>query len=212
MRRVYTWQDQSLFRIDRLFRIFIPNQVACRPNPASKLSSVKLTLSEKRHSAGLMRVNHSGEVCAQALYQGQALVARTQIVRQVMCQSMQEEADHLNWCSERVQQLGSHVSYLNLIWYYSSLVLGLGVGLLGDSYSLSFLAEVERQVTEHLTQHLKLLPESDTPSRYIILQMRLDESQHQSTAEKMDAKKVPGILQSLMQIGASWMTWSTYRI
>ena len=211
--RVDTWQDRWIGCVDDVVRVLLPKQaLEVRPSPAARMTAVNLNPSERRHAAGLMRVNHSGEICAQALYQGQALVARSAQVRQALAQSAQEEADHLRWCQERIQQLNSHTSYLSLIWYVGSLWIGIGAGLAGDAYSLGFLAETEAQVTRHLNRHLDKLPAADRLSRRIVEQMSWDECQHQRVAEKMGAKPLPEWVKQLMNTCSKLMIWTAYRV
>jgi len=163
-------------------------------------------------SASLMRVNHVGEVCAQALYQGQALTSRSVEVREKMNEAAEEEIDHLNWCFRRIEQLDSHTSYLNPIWYLGSFALGLGAGLAGDKWSLGFLAETERQVVEHLESHLDRLPEEDTVSRAIVAQMAEDEAKHAEMAMRNGAAELPEFIKRAMKATARIMTQLSERI
>lgn len=181
-----------------------------RETPGKALSD-KVTLSkDKRHVAGLMRVNHSGEVCAQALYQGQALTAQLTHVRHHMEQAAAEENDHLAWCEERLQELNSSPSFLNPLWYGGSLLLGVLAGLAGDQWSLGFVMETERQVTEHLQRHLLDLPQDDHKTRAIITQMEEDEACHAKTARDAGAHELPLIVKQIMHCVAKVMTSSSY--
>ncbi len=163
-------------------------------------------------SASLMRVNHVGEVCAQALYQGQALTSRSAEVRNKMNEAAEEEIDHLNWCYQRIEQLDSHTSYLNPLWYIGSFTLGLGAGLAGDKWSLGFLAETERQVVAHLESHLERLPEEDTISRAIVSQMAEDEARHADMAVENGAAELPELVKQAMKVTARFMTQLSERI
>jgi len=163
-------------------------------------------------SASLMRVNHVGEVCAQALYQGQALTSRSAEVREKMNEAAEEEVDHLNWCYQRIEQLDSHTSYLNPLWYLGSFALGLGAGLAGDKWSLGFLAETERQVVEHLESHLERLPKEDIVSRAIVAQMAEDEAKHAVMAVENGAAELPEFIKQGMKMTAGFMTRLSERI
>lgn len=168
-------------------------------------------LKEKKHSAGLMRVNHTGEVCAQALYKGQAMTARSETIREQMQHSAREEEDHLAWCQQRLNELNSHTSYLNPLWYGGSLALGVVAGLAGDKWSLGFVAETERQVTKHLEEHLEQLPADDLESRRIVTQMRIDEQKHAHIACEAGAAELPQPIKLGMRLMSKIMTTITYR-
>ena len=159
-----------------------------------------------------MRVNHVGEVCAQALYQGQALTSRSEDVRLKMQEAATEEIDHLNWCYQRIEQLNSHTSYLNPLWYAGSFTLGVVAGLAGDKWSLGFLAETEKQVVKHLESHLERLPDQDLVSRAIVSQMAIDEAKHADMAEENGAEELPEAVKELMRATASIMTKLSERI
>ena len=159
-----------------------------------------------------MRVNHAGEVCAQALYQGQALTARRDETRQQMEQAAEEENDHLVWCRHRIHELGGHTSLLNPLWYTGSLALGAFSGLLGDKWSLGFLAETEHQVVSHLEGHLQRLPEGDEKSRAILEQMKVDEGEHRATALNAGGSELPESVKKLMSLASKVMTTTAYRI
>ena len=174
----------------------------------------KTTLSEteRAHAAGLMRVNHVGEVCAQALYQSQKLLARDPQIQEMLNHSAQEEMDHLAWCETRLKELGSHTSYLNPFWYAGSFAIGLLAGLAGDQWSLGFVAETEKQVENHLQSHLETLPENDQQSRAIVQQMRLDEIEHGKDAIEAGGVVLPPVIQKLMQASSKFMTSTAYKI
>jgi len=153
-----------------------------------------------------MRVNHVGEVCAQALYQGQALTSRSASVKNKMQEAANEEVDHLNWCYQRIEELNGHTSYMNPLWYIGAFSIGVGAGLAGDKWSLGFLAETEQQVVEHLESHLERLSEKDTISRAIVSQMIIDEAQHAQMAIDNGAAELPSVVKQLMRISAKVMT------
>jgi ubiquinone biosynthesis monooxygenase Coq7 len=165
-----------------------------------------------RVSAALMRVNHAGEVAAQALYQGQGMTARDPAVRDAMQQAAREEIDHLVWCRQRVEQLGSRTSYLNPVWYLGSFSLGALAGALGDKWSLGFLAETEHQVVRHLDTHLERLPEIDMKSAAILRQMRQDELRHATTAVESGAAELPGPVKRMMRLCSRVMTGTAYLV
>jgi ubiquinone biosynthesis monooxygenase Coq7 len=183
-----------------------------RVSPSKNISKTSLNSTQKRHSAGLMRVNHTGEVCAQALYHGQALTAKSSIVRDAMKKAAQEEADHLSWCEGRLKELDSRVSYLNPIWYASSFVMGASTGLLGDKINLGFVAAVEDGVCKHLDDHLTKLPETDEKSKAILLQMKHDEEEHMMTALKSGGQEFSDPIKKAMNFVSKIMTKSTYWI
>ncbi len=181
-----------------------------RANPAEDIEEVGLSDEEKSHAASLMRINHTGEVCAQALYQGQALTAKLPNIRQEMEQAAKEEVDHLAWCSERINELDSRESILNPIWYVSSFAIGAVAGIAGDKWSLGFVAETEKQVGKHLEEHLETLPEQDTKSRAILKQMHHEELQHAANAKAHGAAELPKPIQSAMGLMSKVMTKSVY--
>lgn len=187
-------------------------QVTERQNPAINIKDSKLTTQEEKHAAGLMRINHCGEVCAQALYQGQALTAKLPDVREKMEQAAAEENDHLQWCSDRLDQLDSHKSLFNPLWYASSFTIGAVAGILGDKWSLGFVAETEKQVVKHLESHLEELPENDLQSKCIIEQMRDDELHHATVAIEAGGADLPAPVKTLMNGMAKVMTKSVYWI
>ena len=204
--------DALIIEADKVLRTLFASQTSIRPHPDQGLPEANLSETERRHVAGLMRVNHSGEVCAQALYQGQALTSRDPAVRDALREAAHEEIEHLAWTEQRLRELGSHTSWLNPLWYAGSLTMGVLAGKLGDRWNLGFLAETEKQVTAHLESHLVRLPESDTKSAAIIGQMAIDETSHAHTAEALGAAQLPPVAKQLMQQTAKVMTALSYRI
>ena len=205
--------DRFIIEFDTALRSVVGGAHAHRPTPGSDVQSTALLdVKEREHAAGLMRVNHVGEVCAQALYQSQKLVARNPEIRQMLDHSGQEEMDHLAWCETRLQELGSHTSYLNPIWYAGSFAIGLAAGLAGDKWSLGFVAETEKQVENHLESHLKKLPAEDERSRAIVDQMRIDEIEHGQAAISAGGAVLPESIQKLMQAMSKVMTSTAYKI
>lgn len=209
--RQYSPIDQALIQLDIGLRTLLGNPIPTgRPDPAGEHLDAELTDAERAEAARLMRVNHCGEVCAQALYQGQALTARTDDVRQTMQQAAAEENDHLVWCEHRIDELGSHTSYLSPLFYVGSLTLGAAAGLAGDKWSLGFLAETERQVTTHLEGHLSRLPAGDAKSRAVVEQMKEDESRHATTATDAGGAELPLPVRRFMRLASKVMTGTTY--
>lgn len=205
--------DRFIIEFDTALRSVVGGAHAHRPTPGSDVQSTSLLdVKEREHAAGLMRVNHVGEVCAQALYQSQKLVARNPEIRQILDHSGQEEMDHLAWCETRLQELGSHTSYLNPIWYAGSFAIGLAAGLAGDKWSLGFVAETEKQVENHLESHLQKLPVEDERSRAIVDQMRVDEIEHGQAAISAGGAVLPEPIRKLMQAMSKVMTSTAYKI
>ena len=205
--------DRFIIEFDTALRSVVGGAHAQRPTPGSGTQSTPvLDAKEREHAAGLMRINHVGEVCAQALYQSQKLVARSPEIRQMLEHSGQEEMDHLAWCETRLQELGSHTSYLNPIWYAGSFAIGLVAGLAGDKWSLGFVAETEKQVENHLESHLEKLPSEDQRSRAIVNQMRIDEIEHGQAALHAGGVALPEPIQKVMQGISKIMTTAAYRI
>ena len=200
--------DRLFSSLDNGLRSTFAKPNAKRPSPAQQLSQDPIADKPdlQKQASALMRVNHVGEVCAQALYQGQALTSRSSTVRNKMKHAADEEIDHLNWCSERIEQLDGKVSYLNPLWYLGSFTLGVGAGLAGDKWSLGFLAETEQQVVEHLESHLERLPKEDTLSRAVVTQMIEDEAIHASMAIENGAAQLPTLVKRLMHSSAKVMT------
>ncbi|CAM3692997.1 2-polyprenyl-3-methyl-6-methoxy-1,4-benzoquinone monooxygenase [Polynucleobacter arcticus] len=205
--------DRFIMEFDTALRSVVGGAHAHRPMPGleAQLASL-LDAKEREHAAGLMRVNHVGEVCAQALYQAQKLVARNPEIRQMLDHSAQEEMDHLAWCETRLQELGSHTSYFNPIWYAGSFAIGLAAGLAGDKWSLGFVAETEKQVENHLESHLKELPVDDQRSRAIVDRMRIDEIEHGQAAISAGGAVLPEPIQKFMQAMSKVMTTTAYKI
>lgn len=204
--------DRAILEFDRALRAVAGIHQAERPNPADGMAEGDLDGDARAHSAALMRVNHVGEVCAQALYQGQALTARDAGTRESLERAAREEGDHLAWSLERIRALGGRPSLLNPLWYAGSLALGAGAGLLGDRWNLAFLAETEHQVEEHLSGHLDKLSSEDAPTRAVVKAMREDEARHRQTALSLGAAELPAPLKRAMRAMAKLMTTVAYRI
>jgi ubiquinone biosynthesis monooxygenase Coq7 len=204
--------DGLIREFDRALRTVAAANVAARPNPAAA-SAESVTLPEaRRHAAGLMRVNHAGEIAAQALYHGQALTARNPKVRAALLEAARDETDHLAWCEQRVRELGSRTSLLAPVWYAGSFAIGALAGLAGDRNSLGFVAETEKQVIEHLESHLHELPPDDERSRRIVAQMQADEARHGADARDAGGRDLPGPVRNLMRRTARVMTRAAYRV
>lgn len=205
--------DTLLGEIDTAIRTLFPPQKrgSSRVIPGKQIENIPpLTSAEKKHIAGLMRVNHTGEVCAQALYQGQALTARLPEVRSQMAEAAAEEIDHLAWCEQRLRELNSQPSYLNTFWYISSLMIGAVAGLAGDRWSLGFVAETEKQVSTHLQNHLENISERDLKTKAILESMQADEMRHAETAREAGAADLPGPIKTLMGMASKLMTKTSY--
>ena len=210
--RRYSLLDELVISFDRgLATLFNGSNVrASRGCPAENIEENPLTNTEKRHAAGLMRVNHAGEVSAQALYQGQGMTARDAGIRRSMQQSALEEVDHLAWCEQRLNELDSHTSILNPVWYVGSFAIGVVAGVCGDKWSLGFISETERQVVRHLQNHLSSLPARDTKSQAIVAQMQQDEGYHATVAVEAGAAELPGPVKKAMQLTSRVMTSTSY--
>lgn len=205
--------DRLLVEIERaLGTVFDPAPVGRRPSPAGAIVDGELDESARRHAAGLMRVNHVGEVCAQALYFGHAAVARDAEVRAQMLAAADEETDHLAWCGERLGELSSRPSLLNPLWYAGAYAIGVGAGLVGDRTSLGFVLETERQVEAHLDAHLEKLPDADQRSRAIVKQMKQDEASHAERALAAGAQTLAPPLPVLMRFASGVMKAVAYRV
>lgn len=200
-----TFTENLILQLDAALKTLAHSAVAIRPNPA-KSTSLTLTTLEKRLAAQCMRVNHAGEVAAQGLYQGQALTARQCAVAEKMREAALEEVDHLAWCETRLIELDSHTSYLALFWYTGSFMIGAIAGLLGDKWSLGFVAETEHQVMAHLNSHLRCLPAADTRSREIVTRMVEDEARHATQAINAGGASLPKPIALLMRRMAKVMT------
>lgn len=210
--RRYSTLDRLVITVDHGLRTVFGKPPSDRASPAEGCEEAELTPAQRRDVGGLMRINHAGEVCAQALYQGQALTARLPEVRQRMEMASQEENDHLVWCEQRLQELGTHTSRLNPLWYAGSFAIGAVAGLIGDKWSLGFVAETERQVVRHLDGHLEQLPEQDRRSRAIIEQMKIDEARHATVAVESGGTGLPDPAQKLMTLTSKIMTRAAYWI
>ncbi len=186
--------------------------LARRPNPAADTADVELEAEERRHAAGLMRINHVGEVCAQGLYFGQAAVARDPQTRGHLLEAAQEETDHLAWCADRLEELNSRPSLFNPLWYAGSYAIGTLAGLRGDGWNLGFVVETERQVEAHLEEHLRTLPGADLRSREILMAMKADEARHAQQAEQAGARMLPQPIPALMAAASKLMKAVAYRL
>jgi len=205
--------DNLLIQFDQALRTLVPgSSQPLRVTPAEQEAEQELSDSERRHAASLMRINHTGEVCAQALYQGQATTARLADVRDAMEHAAAEEVDHLAWCEQRLGELDSHTSILNPLWYAMSFGMGAAAGLAGDKWSLGFVAETEQQVCTHLEDHLQQLPGADLKSKAILEQMIIDERRHGDTARQAGGAELPAPLKQLMSGMSQVMKKTVYRV
>jgi ubiquinone biosynthesis monooxygenase Coq7 len=204
--------EQFIVEFDRALRTVFAPARSQRPVPGGELPEADLSDQEKAHVSGLMRVNHVGEICAQALYQGQALTSRNPSVREALRSAADEETEHLAWTEQRLAELGGRKSLLNPVWYVGALSMGILAGRLGERWNLGFLAETERQVEAHLDSHLECLPERDGRSREIVDQMRRDEIEHAETALRLGAAELPVPVKLAMKFAAKLMTETAYRI
>ncbi|HYC47559.1 MAG TPA: 2-polyprenyl-3-methyl-6-methoxy-1,4-benzoquinone monooxygenase [Burkholderiales bacterium] len=202
--------DRLIVSFDRALRTVFAPAMSVRPVPGENLPDAPLSEALRDHVAALMRVNHTGEVCAQALYEGQALTARTSIAREALQRAAREETEHLAWTERRIEELGGRKSLLNPVFYAGSFAMGAAAGLLGDRWNLGFLAETERQVVEHLDGHLRKLPQDDQKSRAVLEEMRLDEARHATTAIEHGAAGLPAPARLLMRVASSVMTRTSY--
>jgi ubiquinone biosynthesis monooxygenase Coq7 len=207
-----TLADRLIRELDRGLRTVAAANTAVRPNPAGNSPETVADPAARRHAAGLMRVNHAGEIAAQALYHGQALTARNPRVRESLLEAARDETDHLAWCEQRVRELGSRTSLFAPVWYAGSFAIGALAGLAGDRTSLGFVAETEKQVIEHLESHLHELPEGDDRSRRIVEQMQADEARHGSEARAGGGRDLPRPIRNLMRRTARLMTRTAYRV
>lgn len=209
--------DSCLLQFDQALRTCVPgSSMATRPSPADKLAAettaASMSPTEKKHAAGLMRINHTGEVCAQALYAGQASTANLAQVREAMELAAAEEVDHLAWCEQRLQELDSRPSVFNPLWYALSFGMGAAAGLAGDKWSLGFVAETEKQVCDHLEGHLEKLPEGDQRSKAVLEQMIVDERHHGETATEAGGAPLPSPVTQAMLAMSKVMKKTTYQI
>ena len=211
--RTHSSLDRLIGQLDQaLHTLFGPSPLPIRNSPATVRDEAELVASERELSARLMRINHAGEICAQALYQGQAATARLPQVRGKMEQAAQEENDHLAWTEQRIRELGGHTSYLNPLWYAGSFAIGALAGVIGDKWSLGFVAETEKQVVKHLEGHLHRLPAEDHKSRTILEQMRDDEGRHATVAIESGAAELPEPIRQVMRYTSKIMTRTAYWI
>ncbi len=202
--------DKFIIGFDSALRtLFTPAQTL-RPVPGNDLLDSEMSETERRLSAALMRVNHVGEVCAQALYQGQGLTARNEAVQQTLMQAAREETEHLAWTERRIAELGGRKSFLNPLWYGGSFAIGMFAGVLGDKWNLGFLAETEQQVGAHLASHLQRLPDNDEKSRAIVTQMKIDEASHATMALSHGGVELPSPVKFTMKLGSKVMTRTAY--
>lgn len=209
--RHFTPIDNLLMQVDTGLRtLFGKPSVTERPNPEEAVAEGELSATEKVLAGRLMRINHSGEVAAQGLYQGQALTAKLPEVREKMERAAQEENDHLAWCEQRIHELGTHTSYLNPLWYLGSVAIGASAGLAGDKWSLGFVAETERQVVRHLDSHLTQVAEQDNKSRAILEQMKEDEGHHATVAIQAGGAELPAPIKKFMSLTSKVMTKSVF--
>jgi ubiquinone biosynthesis monooxygenase Coq7 len=204
--------ERVIVEFDRALRAVAGVAHASRPSPATGVSEHEITDDERMHAAALMRVNHVGEVCAQALYQGQALTARDPVARRVLEQAASEEEDHLAWSAERIRELGGRPSLLNPLWYAGAFAIGAVAGALGDRWNLAFLAETERQVEEHLGGHLEELPPGDGRTRAVVEAMQADEARHRASAIELGAAELPEPVKRAMRLASKVMTTVAYRV
>jgi ubiquinone biosynthesis monooxygenase Coq7 len=204
--------DELIAQFDRALRTVSGVAQAGRRSPGEASPEAQLDDKERRHAAALMRVNHVGEVCAQALYQGQALTARDPHARQALERAASEEEDHLAWSAQRIAELGGRTSLLNPLWYAGAFAIGTIAGALGDRWNLGFLAETERQVEEHLSGHLARLPQEDARTRAVVQAMRTDEARHRDTALQMGAAELPQPVKRAMRLASGLMTRIAYRV
>ena len=213
MTRSYTPIDRFIIGIDNALRMAAgKTDEAQRQNPAESVPEVVMEEDNRKHAAGLMRINHAGEVCAQALYAGQAVTARNPVLQAELKQAANEEIDHLSWCKERLDELDSKPSLLDPFWYAGSFAIGTVAGLTGDGWSLGFLKETENQVEAHLEGHIEKLPPEDARSRAILDQMKIDEAKHAKMAEDSGAYDLPRPVKRLMKVTAGVMKAIAYRV
>jgi len=204
--------DQAIIEFDKALRTVFAPARSVRPVPGEDIPDAEMSDAERAHAAALMRVNHVGEVCAQALYQGQSIMSRDPAIRDTLRQASQEETEHLAWTERRIAELGGRKSLLNPLWYGGALAIGMLAGRFGDRWNLGFLAETERQVEHHLKGHLDTLPPADLRSRAIVEQMKVDEAEHADTAVRLGAHDLPAPAKAVMKAAAQVMTALTYRL
>jgi len=213
IQRHYSFFDRLCLNIDQAVRALTDNVITTgHPYPAHHIKEASLNDAERKQAAALMRINHAGEICAQALYHGQGAVSHSQQTQMKMQQAAKEEGDHLNWCRKRLLELGSHTSYLNPLWYSGSFCIGLLAGMVGDEWSLGFVAETERQVIHHLARHLHTLPKQDHRSAAILQKMESDEAKHRDEALALGAKELPHLIKKIMAMTSKIMVKTAYFI
>jgi ubiquinone biosynthesis monooxygenase Coq7 len=210
--RALTPLDRLLAKCERALEAIAGTPQATRSSPAASIDEADMDDTERRHAAGLMRVNHTGEVCAQALYFGQASLARSDDNREHLLRAAAEETDHLAWCAQRLQQLDSRPSLLNPLWYLGSYAIGAAAALAGDPVSLGFVVETERQVEAHLAEHLEKLPPQDERSQAVLVQMQADEIRHAQAAQQRGGVDLPFPLPKLMHFSSMVMKTVAYRL
>jgi ubiquinone biosynthesis monooxygenase Coq7 len=204
--------DRLILEFDKGLRTLAGTPRAARPMPGEALPDADLPADSRRDAAALMRVNHCGEICAQALYQGQALASENEQLKRALEQAAREEEDHLAWAERRIAELGGRTSLLNPLWYAGSLAIGFAAGKAGDAWNLGFLKETERQVEAHLQGHLDRLTPDDVRTRAVVEAMQRDEAQHARTAEALGARELPALVKALMRASAKAMTSLSYRV
>ncbi len=210
--RSLTRLDRLLAGLERALETVAGAPEAHRPSPGLPIAEAELDDAERRHAAGLMRINHTGEVCAQALYDGQALLARNEDTRAHLLHAADEETDHLAWCALRLRELDSRPSLLNPLWYAGSYAIGVAAAAVGDPISLGFVVETERQVEAHLAEHLDRLPAQDQRSRAVLAQMQADEVRHAEQAQRRGGVELPFPIPALMQLSSKLMKTVAYRV
>lgn len=204
--------DNFITEFDKGLRTVFSSAHTVRPHPDHSVPDAPLSEAEKKQAAALMRINHSGEVCAQALYNGQAITSRNASTEAALRQASQEETEHLAWCEKRIEELGGHKSLLNPVWYAGSFALGALAGALGDKWNLGFLAETEKQVGKHIESHLSRLPAQDEKSRAVLEQMKIDEARHAATALEHGGAELPLPVKLAMRLSSKLMTKTTHWI
>jgi ubiquinone biosynthesis monooxygenase Coq7 len=211
--RNYSIWDKLCLSADQAVRALTHNvHTSGEPYPAKGVKEPTLDDEQRKHAAGLMRVNHAGEICAQALYHGQGVVSRSEAVQVKMQQAAIEEGDHLYWCQQRIEELGSHTSYLNPVWYAGSFCIGMVAGMIGDAWSLGFVVETERQVIRHLEGHMESLPPEDERSHKILKRMEQDEAKHRDEAIAEGARELPEVVKGVMTVVSKVMVKTAYWI
>lgn len=204
--------DKCIIEFDHALKLLTEKPVGQRPNPAKNEQDIPLLPTEKSHTVALMRINHAGEISAQALYRGQALTADLPFIRKKLTEAALEEIDHLNWCRDRLEELKGHTSYLDPFWYLGSFIIGAIAGLAGDHWSLGFIAETENQVSAHLSKHLNQLNPNDKKTNTILKQMQIDEEKHAAMAKISGGIDLPAAIQQAMQLLSKVMTSIAYYV